>query len=116
MEKKNKPNRQEVELFLKTGELQKIFLPNWEDHVLKRSEILAFSTIVHDQLYHVKPKGNEIFLPYSEYMGDHTQCWIIAIDIETGQEFFRKNTKTVDMIDWKLSSSKTNPSKDEKQN
>lgn len=114
MNEKEKKARQEVDLFLQTGEKKTIFLPNWEDHVTSRTEISSFSTIVADQLYHVKPKEGEIFLPYSEYMGDHTQCWIIAIDIKAKTEFFRKNVRTVDMIDWKLSSSIINPGKNGK--
>ncbi len=114
MNEKELKARQEVDLLLKTGEKKTIFINTWEDHVMNRDEILAFNTIVGEKLYHVKPKDEEIFLPFSEYMGDHTENWIIAIDIGTGKEFFRKNIKYVDMIDWKLSSSKTNPSKDEK--
>jgi len=55
-------------------------------------------------------------LPFSEYDGDHIENWIILIENETKREILRKNTRTTDMIEWKLSSSVINKKNDGKQN
>lgn len=97
--------RREVDQHIKNSDKKETFLKTWEDHVKNRNEIANFSTIAGDKIYYVTPQNNEIFLPFSEYYGDHSENWIIAVDIKTNTEVYRKNTKTVDMVTWKLSSS-----------
>lgn len=97
----------ELQLTLKNGEPNTVFMKLWDQHVIDRDEIESFTTIVGDKLYHVKPKDDEIFMPFMEINGDHSMNWILSIHRKTGKELYRKNTRTVDMVNWKLSSSST---------
>jgi len=102
--------RQNVDNHIKDSEKKETFneIKTWQQHVEDRHVIAVFSTIIGDKIYYVEPKGNEIFLPFSEYFGDHSENWIVAFDTKTNEEVYRKNTRTTDMITWKLSSPKTN--------
>jgi len=102
----NQAARKRVDEHLKKGE--KIELKTWHNHVDQRNEIASFTSIAGDKLYFVEPRKDEIFLPFYEYHGDHSENWIIAVDVNTNVEIFRKSTKTVDMVNWKLPSSEIN--------
>lgn len=90
---------------LKNGEKATISLKTWNDHVMNQDTIKSFTTINgSNQILHIVPQKDEVFIPFSEYNGDHSMNWILCINMVTGDEIFRKNTRTADMIDWKLSS------------
>jgi len=101
----NKEHPKSFSGLLKNGEKVEIALKTWNDHIMARHEIKSFTTLAEGKLFHVAPQEDQVFLPFSEYNGDHSNNWIIAIDMKTSEEFFRKNIRLVDMIDWKLSSS-----------
>lgn len=105
--KKNPTRKEKIKMDqrIKTGEKGDAIFTKWEQHMTNRQEIESFTTIIKDQLYNFAPKPNEAFLPFSEYYGDHAENWIIILDKTTNKELARKNTRTVDMINWKLSSS-----------
>lgn len=97
----------ELQVVLKDGEKKSVFMDNWHEHVMARHEVESFTTIVNDRLFHIKPKEDEILMPYMEINGDHNMCWILSLSKATNEEMFRKNIRTVDMVHWKLSSSLT---------
>lgn len=101
-----------VDKMIDNGVQKEIFLPKWHDHVLGRHVITSFSTIVGDKLYHVVARDKEIIMPFEEHFGDHIENWIIIVDTATNKEIWRKNVKTVDTIEWKLSSFLTNTETD----
>lgn len=104
----------ELQVALKNGEKKELFIHNWHEHVINRREVESFTTIVNDRLFHVAPKEDEILMPYIEINGDHNMCWILGINKATNEEIFRKNIRTVDMVNWKLSSSPTKSRKNGK--
>lgn len=107
--KKNPTRKEKTKMNqrIKTGEKGDTVFTNWDKHMINRQEIESFTTIIKDQLYNFIPKPDEIFLPFSEFYGDHAENWIIILDKTTNKELARKSTRTVDMINWKLSSSPT---------
>lgn len=104
----------DLQKVLKNGDTKEVFMKNWHDHVMNRDEIESFTTVIGDKLYHVKPKEDEVFIPYTEYNGDHSMNWILSIQIDNSKELFRKSTKSVDMVYWKLFSSPTKSKKNGK--
>jgi len=106
--KKSKELPKSFEAILENGERKDVLIHTWNERIIDRNEIESFTTLVGDKLYHVTPNKNEVFLPYSEYHGDHAMNWIIAVDVRNNKEVFRKNLRLVDMVNWKLSSSSTN--------
>jgi len=112
--KPTKKQKIEMDQRIKTAEKGKDIFTSWEQHMTDRDEIESFTTIVADKMYNIKAKEGETLLPFSEYHGDHTENWIILINNKTKKEILRKNTRTVDMINWKLSSPSNNSKKDGK--
>lgn len=102
---KKEDDIKKIEVALDNGEKKEVFIQTWHDHVKNKNTIKSMSTIIKDQLYYMKPGPNQIFVPFSEFHGDYDICWVLCIDVLTNKELFRKNIKTVDLIDWKLSSS-----------
>jgi hypothetical protein len=90
---------------LDNGEKKEVFIKTWKDHVMDQDEIKSFTTIVGNQLYHIELRKDEVLIPYTEHHGDHEMNYILILNVKTNQEISRKNIRTVDMIDWKLSSS-----------
>lgn len=105
---------QDVHAVLDNGDKKTVFMPSWHEHVMNRREIASFITIVGDKMYNVRPKKDEIMMPYIELNGDHNMNWILILNKVTNEEISRKNTRSVDMVEWKLSSSLTNSEKDGK--
>jgi len=119
MNKKNEPTRKEkTEMGKKMDRSEKgeQILETWQQHMKNRDEIMSFTTIVGNKMFSITPKKNETLLPFSEFHGDHAENWIILINNKTKKEILRKNTRTTDMIEWKLSSSVINKKNDGKQN
>jgi hypothetical protein len=114
--KKRAENAFKVDLLIKEGDKREIFIDTWVDHVNNRDIIKCYCTIIKDELKFFSSNNDGVFIPFSEFYGDHTENWIILIDLKTNKELFRKNIKNVDLIEWQLSSSQTNLSKDGKQN
>ncbi len=114
MDEKTRKARTKVSEDIKTAEKGEQIFTKWGDHVLARHEIKSFTTIVKDQLFQINSKKDEILLPFSEYFGDHAENWIVILNRKTNVELARKNTKTVDMINWKLFSPQTNNKENEK--
>lgn len=83
------------------------WLKTWNEHATNKSMIVSFSTVIGDKLYLVNEEKDQQLVATAEYHGDHSENWIVGIHPDTGEELFRKNTKYVDMIHWKLSSSQT---------
>ena len=102
-------DRARADEHIKNAEKKAVVLKNWHKHVEERHEIASYSTIIDDKLYLIEPQKDEVILPFTEYHGDHSENWIIIVNIKTNQEINRKNTKTVDMVYWKLSPSSTKP-------
>lgn len=100
-----------VTKMIDNGEPNEVFMTSWAKHVGQRHEIKSCSTIIGDKLYQITARPNEVILPYTEFFGDHSENWVVVIDKISNAELLRKNTKYVDMIEWKLSSSQTNPKK-----
>jgi len=119
MNNKKQPTKKEkIEMDKKivNSEGKEQVLKTWQQHMMNRDEVASFTTIVGDKMYNVTSKETETLLPFSEYDGDHIENWIILIENETKREILRKNTRTTDMIEWKLSSSVINKKNDGKQN
>ncbi len=114
MDKKTRKARIKVSEDIKNAEKGEQIFTKWGDHVLARHEIESFTTIVKDQLYQINAKKDEVLLPFSEYFGDHAENWIVILNKDTNKELARKSTKTVDMINWKLSSPQINNKGNEK--
>ena len=113
-EKPTRKQRIEMDRKIKTAEKGKDIFTSWEQHMINRDEIESFTTIVADKLYNIRAKEDETLLPFSEYHGDHSENWIVLINNKTNKEILRKSTKTVDMINWKLSSPSNNSKKNGK--
>ena len=114
MDRKTRQERTKVSKDIKNAEKGEQIFTKWDEHILARHEIESFTTIVKDQLMQIKARENEILMPFSEYFGDHSENWIVIINKKTNEELARKSTKTVDMINWKLSSPLINIKKDGK--
>lgn len=108
-----KIQRQRVWDSLSTAEKMEIALPTWNNHVEARDEIASFTTIIGNNLAQVFPETeDQVILPFAEYHGDHAMNWIIVWDIKQKIEILRKNTRFVDLIDWKIKKEKKDePSK-----
>lgn len=102
-----KIKRQRVWDSLSTSEKMNIALLTWHDHVVARDEIASFTTIVGDKMYNVFPESeDQVILPFEEFHGDHAMNWIIVWDLKEKKELFRKNTKQLDLVDWKVKKEK----------
>lgn len=76
------------------------FIQTWDEHVKKRTLISNFTTIFDNKMYNFQPKENEVLIPFSEYNGDHSMNWIICWHETLKKEIYRKNTRSVDLIEW----------------
>lgn len=103
----DKQTRIKVDTQLANGEKVEVFLNSWIQHIKDKKEVESFTTIVTNpntgqpQLFQMAPNKDQIFLPFSEFNGDHTDNWVLAVDKKTGEEVFRKNIKNIDLLTWK---------------
>jgi hypothetical protein len=95
-----------LKVFLENAEPKEVVIQNWSNHIKKGHTVKEYNVTINNQLMLVKPNKGQVFVPFSEFFGDHSENWIIALT-ENNEEMFRQNTKFVDRIDWNLSSSQT---------
>lgn len=102
-----KEKRQRAWDMLSTAEKMEVALKTWHDHVEARDEIASFTTIIGNQLAQVFPESDsQVILPFEEFHGDHAMNWIVVWDLTEKKELFRKNTRSVDLVDWKKKTDK----------
>lgn len=97
---KNAEIKKEMGRRIGASEKPSQFIKTWDEHVKNRSPISNYTVIANDKMYNFTPKEGQIFLPFSEYNGDHSMNWVICWDEVNKVEVFRKNIRTVDMIEW----------------
>lgn len=102
--KKLTAEQQKISDMLDNAEDRKKIVLSWHDHISYCHTIKNYSTIIGEKIYLIQPKENEILIPYTENLGDHGETFILMLDRLTGNELHRKNTRTVDLIEWELSS------------
>jgi hypothetical protein len=102
--KKLTPEQQKISDMLSNAEDRKKIILSWHDHIEQCHIIKNYSTIIGEKIYLIQAKETEILIPYMENLGDHGESFILMLDRTTGNELHRKNTRTVDLIEWELSS------------
>lgn len=99
---KLKGSRKEMYDRLGKSDAPRDFIESWADHIEKRHLINNFTIVANEKLYNYLPEETNIFLPFSEYNGDHSMNWIICWNEEKKAEVFRQNIRLVNFIQWML--------------
>lgn len=97
---KKTEQRREMGRRIERSEPPAKFIQTWDEHVKKRTLISNFTTIFDNKMFNFQPKENEVLIPFSEYNGDHSMNWIICWHELLKKEIYRKNIRTVDLIEW----------------
>lgn len=102
--KKKESNQEKLKRVLEQGQKAYEVINKWHEIIRERRQVKSYTTIVGDRLYVVEPREDEIIMPFAEDFGDHGLAFLVTINIKTNKEVARKSLRTVDIIEWNLSS------------
>jgi hypothetical protein len=80
---------------------------SWAEHCEEKHLIENFTTIIEDKAFVTTPAPGTVMVPVLENFGDHGNAFIVMLDIETGNEYQRKNVRHIDMLTWAMDEEET---------